>query len=216
MSNLYDTDVFSNYLIARLTVSDDATFSKCMRELLEPVFIRRLHWRLLLAGAANGGKRVHLWQLPEGANLWEGMYTLASSAVYAKLNGVVTQESQELLRLAPFSPDDLRPERNQREYFALEQLALAQCWSWVSDWRERLVRLNAEGKAGPERWSLYGTFRPQTGDLRRQMHVWRLDAADKHREHGNANEAGQDSRGNKVVVGAVPIEVYEAIPYSSN
>jgi len=225
MTYPYTEPLFSNFLLVRMTLPLDKLedFSKHMHELIPRVFSKKVGWELLRAGTHADKETVrvvHLWQLPEPANLWEGMYSVAADSTYAQLNKLVRTESQELLRLAPLSPVKLELHEQSLDHFALCELGLVQDWRQVCQWRERLLTLNVRKETGPKDWPLYATFRPQTGDLRRQINMWQLDrsalgnAASWEAEvEKTAPESAKLADGTVVVAKHGPIEVYDVLRY---
>jgi len=223
MTYPYKEPLFSNFLLVRMALSPGslADFSRHMRALVGPVFRDKLGWQLLRAGKlepapSNEEHIVHLWQLPEPANLWQGMYTVAGNSSYAELNKLVLREAQELLRLAPLSPVKLELDCQSNDLFAICELELVQDWKLVCRWRERLLSFNVQKQTGPDGWPLYATFRPQTGNLRRQLNVWQVD----EKLLGNAaawqgqNPAPSDQLANGPQVATHgQIEVYEVLRY---
>jgi hypothetical protein len=224
MTYPYNEPLFSNFLLVRMTLPLDKLdrFSKYMCELTPRVFSKKVDWLLLRAGirrdqTGEAAHVVHLWQLPEPANLWEGMYSVAADSTYAQLNKLVRTESQELLRLAPLSPVRLELDEQSQNHFALCELSLVQDWKQVCQWRERLLALNVRKETGPKDWPLYATFRPQTGDLRRQINMWQLDPSVLDRDATWDIEATPESAkladGTVVVAQRQPIEVYDVLRY---
>lgn len=222
MTYPYADPLFSNFLLVRMTLPRDklSEFSRHMCTLVPGVFCKKVGWKLLRAGMLRRqdeetARVVHLWQLPEPANLWQGMYSVAADSSYAQLNKLVLTESQELLRIAPLSPVKLEIDDQSEKHFALCELGLVQDWKHICRWRERLLDLNVQRQTGPRDWPLYGTFRPQTGDLRRQINMWQLNES----VLGNADAWDRETTpasatlvdGTVVVAKRQPIEVYDVL-----
>jgi hypothetical protein len=225
MTYPYSEPLFSNFLLVRMTLArkDLKAFRCHMRQVIDTVFHEKLDWKIVRAGMRENPDNkdeveiLHLAQMPDPANLWEGMYSVAGSSSFAQLSKLVTSERQELLRLAPLSPVKLAPDAESKDYFALSELELEQDWNNLCRWRERLLSLNVEQKTGPVGWPLYATFRPQTGNLRRQINVWQIEQSqqDAARDWEKASDRDSDqlANGTTVVEKRHPIEVYEVIHY---
>lgn len=230
MTYPYTEPLFSNFLMVRMSIKreDLGAYKRHMRQVIDRVFGPKLGWKLVRKGIrkkpgdAKQIEILHLAQLPERANLWEGMYSVAADSSFAKVSKLLTSESQELLRLAPLSPVKLAHDSQSKGHFAFSELELEQDWFNLCKWREHLLSLNVQRQTGPAGWPLYATFRPQTGNLRRQINMWQID---KSQEAASINwsskrNAKSDAKSDfledgktRVVVKRNPIEVYGVIEY---